>query len=106
MKKTGNTSRLPSTSSCSFHEQGPTSGEEEMIVNACHTLNELFHQLGLPNDDQYIKKFVQTHKLADATRLHKASFWSTSQSVFISECWEDDSEWCIQIDNLDAALRA
>ncbi|WP_281648021.1 DUF2789 family protein [Parendozoicomonas sp. Alg238-R29] len=71
-----------------------------------HTLNELFLQLGLACEDQDIQAFVQTHKLTGQTiPLHKASFWSTSQSGFIKESWQDDSEWCHTIDNLDTWLR-
>ena len=73
----------------------------------CHTLNELFHQLGLPSEDQEIQAFVQSHKLTgSAVKLHEATFWSPSQSGFIKECWQDDSEWSHQIDHLDAWLRS
>ena len=82
--------------------------QEDVAMNAhSHTLNELFLQLGLPHEDQDIEAFVKTHKLTEQTTpLYKASFWSSSQSVFIKECWQDDSEWCNQIDHLDLWLRS
>ncbi|CAM3752783.1 DUF2789 domain-containing protein [Parendozoicomonas haliclonae] len=70
-----------------------------------HTLNELFSQLGLPSGDQDIHQFVKDHTLRPHTKLYKADFWTPSQSGFIKESWQDDSEWCQPIDYLDTLLR-
>ena len=71
-----------------------------------HTINDLFQQLGLPSEDGEIHQFVKSHPLENQhQRLDEASFWSPCQAGFIKECWQDDSEWCQIIDDLDARLR-
>ncbi len=71
-----------------------------------HTLNSLFQQLGLPDSDREINDFIDQNKGIDKTiALHKANIWSPSQSAFIKESQEEDSDWTEVIDHLDAQLR-
>ena len=71
-----------------------------------HTLNTLFQQLGLPDSDQEINYFIEQNKGIDKTiALHEANIWSSSQSAFLKESQEEDSDWTEVIDHLDAQLR-
>lgn len=71
-----------------------------------HSLNTLFEQLGMPSDNASIEKFVAQHSpLPGEIALQDAPFWSESQSHFLEEGLEDDSDWAETIDELDAMLR-
>jgi hypothetical protein len=71
-----------------------------------HSLNTLFEQLGMPSDNASIEKFVAQHSpLPREIALQDAPFWSESQSHFLEEGLEDDSDWAELIDELDAMLR-
>lgn len=69
-------------------------------------LPDLFNQLGLPNSDLAIARFVKTHQpLPPDVALPEAEFWSEAQRQFLREGWHQDSDWCVAIDKLDALLR-
>lgn len=69
-------------------------------------LPDLFTQLGLPNSDLAIARFIKTHQpLAQDVSLADAEFWSDAQRAFLREGWQQDSDWCVAIDKLDALLR-
>lgn len=71
-----------------------------------HTLSTLFQQLGLAADDASIEEFVRQHSpLPQKVALADANFWSLSQSQFLQEGLEDDSDWAEAIDELSALLR-
>lgn len=71
-----------------------------------HNLQTLFEQLGLPANDNAIKDFIARHSpLPAATAIQDASMWSESQSQFLEEGLEEDSDWTEVIDELDALLR-
>lgn len=71
-----------------------------------HTINTLFMQLGLPNTDKEIEKFVSKHKpLAQGVALSEASFWTGTQAAFIKEAIEEDADWASIVDQLDARMR-
>lgn len=71
-----------------------------------HTLSTLFEQLGLPADEDGIKKFIAQHSpLPREIALQDAPFWSPGQSQFLEEGLEDDSDWAELIDELDALMR-
>lgn len=71
-----------------------------------HTLTTLFEQLGLPSDEASIEDFIARHApLPAEIALQDAPFWSDSQSHFLEEGLEDDSDWAEVIDELDAQLR-
>ena len=72
-----------------------------------HTLTTLFKQLGLPCDEASIQDFISRHSpLPRDIALQDAPFWSDSQSHFLEEGLEEDSEWAEIIDELDARMRA
>ncbi len=71
-----------------------------------HTFSTLFEQLGLPSDKQSIEDFIAKHSpLPSEIALQDAPFWSESQSHFLEEGLEDDSDWAEIIDELDALMR-
>ncbi len=71
-----------------------------------HTLTTLFKQLGLPSDKASIEDFISRHSpLPAETALQDAPFWSESQSNFLEEGLEEDSDWAEIIDELDAQMR-
>lgn len=71
-----------------------------------HSFNTLFEQLGMPSDNASIEKFVAQHSpLPREIALQDAPFWSESQSHFLEEGLEEDSDWAEIIDELDAMLR-
>lgn len=71
-----------------------------------HTLNTLFEQLGLPSGQAEIENFIARHSpLPIEVAIQDAPFWSESQSHFLEEGLEEDSDWAEVIDELDALLR-
>ncbi len=72
-----------------------------------HTLNTLFKQLGLPNSDKDIAKFIAQHRTETGLDpLEGAPFWSPNQAHFIQEALEEDSDWCEVVDELNALLHS
>jgi len=69
-----------------------------------HTLNMLFAQLGLPDSQVEVERFLGEHKLKSAEKLHEAAFWSTAQSKLIRELWHQDSDWSTVLDELNTRL--
>lgn len=71
-----------------------------------HTFSTLFEQLGMPSDKQSIEDFIAKHSpLSSDIALQDAPFWSESQSHFLEEGLEEDSDWAEIIDELDALMR-
>lgn len=71
-----------------------------------YNINELFAQLGLPNDDEEIDAFVREHKIASDISIHDAPFWSDAQRAFLLEEWRKDAQWVQVIDELNACLHS
>jgi hypothetical protein len=69
-------------------------------------LPELFSQLGLPNSDFAIARFIKEHPLSEEVRLTDAEFWTDAQRQFLRESWQQDSDWCVAVDNLNALLHS
>lgn len=78
-----------------------------MDTTTHHDLPELFAQLGLPDSPAEIKAFIRRHRpLPQTLNLSEAPFWNESQVAFLREQWhQDDGDWCVQIDQLNAMLR-
>lgn len=77
-----------------------------MEVQHTHPMSELFQQLGMPDSDEAIEKFIATHRLKhDDGELYRAIFWSPAQAKFIKEAVELDADWAETVDELDARLR-
>ena len=71
---------------------------------AYHTLSSLFSQLGLENSPDAVAQFIDQHALGHDMALERAPFWTRSQVQFLLEARMDDSDWCEQVDQLDAML--
>ncbi|MFC0116655.1 DUF2789 family protein [Pseudoalteromonas xiamenensis] len=69
------------------------------------SIESLFAQLGLPNGQQHIDKFVEQHWLEASISLSDAPFWTDSQKHFIEESLREDGAWSEVIDELDSMLR-
>jgi Protein of unknown function (DUF2789) len=71
-----------------------------------HTLQMLFCQLGLADDEEQITVFIRMHRpLPQNISLPEANFWNEAQAAFLTEAIEDDSDWCELVDKLDCLLR-
>jgi hypothetical protein len=71
-----------------------------------HSINALFDQLGLEDNDAAIEQFIEQHRPVSAgVALHEASFWSRSQAEFLKQAIEQDADWSEVVDQLDAMLR-
>ncbi|MDL2172826.1 DUF2789 domain-containing protein [Stutzerimonas sp. FeSN7] len=71
-----------------------------------HAFHNLFEQLGLPNDDVSIRRFIETHSpLADDIYLADAPFWTPAQASFLREEILEDAGWAEVVDRLNVALR-
>lgn len=71
-----------------------------------HSFQDLFLQLGLPDDDASIDRFVTAQRpLPPGLRIYDAPFWSAAQASFLKEKLREDGDWAMLIDRLDAQLR-
>jgi hypothetical protein len=71
-----------------------------------HTLSNLFAQLGQPDDEAAIARFIDAHRpLPDGLQLHEASFWTPAQACFLREAIGEDADWAELVDDLNARLR-
>ena len=72
---------------------------------AFHRLQDLFRQLGLPNDKAAIEHFIAAHRhLPSGVRLPDATFWTPSQAQFLREALAADADWAEVVDALSARL--
>ena len=72
-----------------------------------HNLSNLFAQLGQPNDDASIARFIETHSpLPEGVQLADAAFWTPAQASFLREAILEDADWAEVIDELNNDLRA
>lgn len=68
-------------------------------------MNSLFSQLGQPNDEASITRFIETHSpLGAAVQLHEAVFWTPAQASFLREAISDDADWAAIVDALNSEL--
>jgi hypothetical protein len=71
-----------------------------------HAFHHLFQQLGLPNDNDSIRQFLERHApLPENVELADAPFWTPAQAEFLREEVLEDADWAEVVDNLNAALR-
>ncbi|MDD2161881.1 DUF2789 domain-containing protein [Pseudomonas sp. MIL19] len=71
-----------------------------------HDLASLFKQLGLPNDDAAIERFIEQHSpLAEDCKLADAPFWDNAQAAFLREEIGEDADWAEVVDQLNLMLR-
>ncbi|MDT7835060.1 DUF2789 domain-containing protein [Aquabacterium sp. OR-4] len=77
-----------------------------MDTTTHHSMQDLFAQLGLPQEAHEIRAFVRQHRpLPDHLRLPDAPFWSESQAGFLREKIREDGDWAVLVDTLNAQLR-
>jgi Protein of unknown function (DUF2789) len=70
------------------------------------SLSQLFAQLGLPDDEASIERFVAHHApLRGDVILPDAPFWTEAQASFLRSAWKSDDDWVPFVDTLDAMLR-
>lgn len=68
-------------------------------------LASLFDQLGLPNDEASVERFIAAHCILEKGRqVWDAPFWSPSQATFLREAWEADADWVEAVDGLAQRL--
>ena len=65
-----------------------------------HDLSHLFEQLGLPNSGSDIENFIVNNRLKGGQHITEAKCWNESQIEFLQNEFDQDSEWCIAIDEL------
>lgn len=82
-----------------------TEKESAIMDTSEHTMQALFAQLGLPNNDIAIDNFIQNNHLPNEIPLESAAFWSAGQAQFIHEAISEDADWAEVVDHLDAQLR-
>ena len=70
-----------------------------------HTMQTLFMQLGLPNNNKAIEVFFHNNHLPANIPLAQAAFWSAGQAQFLQESIAEDSDWAEIVDQMDALLR-
>ena len=76
------------------------------MEQSIHAFHNLFEQLGLPNDDGSIRRFIETHSpLAEDVYLADASFWTPAQAAFLREEILEDADWAEVINTLDSLIR-
>lgn len=72
-----------------------------------HPFSQLFAQLGLPDDNDGIQRFIAAHSpLPDDMRLEDAPFWSPAQAQLLREERQEDADWAMVVDRLNVALHA
>ncbi|MBI3186310.1 MAG: DUF2789 domain-containing protein [Gammaproteobacteria bacterium] len=70
-----------------------------------HSLACLFEQLGLGSTDREIHNFIKNNApLSGAVELHKANFWSLSQSSFLKQAKDEDADWAEVVDQLNIMI--
>lgn len=72
-----------------------------------HRFDELFRQLGLPDDPASIEAFLAAHRpQPNALAVCEMPFWSTSQATFLHEEMMKDGDWAELVDELGLLLRS
>lgn len=72
-----------------------------------HKMSHLFAQLGCPNDEAAISRFIETWRpLASDVQLHEAACWTPAQAGFLRQALLDDADWAEVADALNVGLHA
>lgn len=65
----------------------------------------LFNQLGLPDDEASIERFISAHCILEKGQpLWEAPFWNPGQAAFLREAWDADADWVEVVDALAQRL--
>ncbi len=69
------------------------------------SLNDLFRQLGLPDEDSAIEAFIaRARPEALGCSLSGAPCWSPAQAAFLQEAIAEDADWAVAAEQLTARL--
>ncbi|WP_137166687.1 DUF2789 domain-containing protein [Salinimonas lutimaris] len=69
------------------------------------TMEDLFEQLGLDSSSEAIDAFIAKHKgMNESRHIERAPFWNDGQRAFLEEAIEEDANWVVVIDELNAQL--
>lgn len=80
--------------------------EVATVEDLIPSMTRLFDQLGLDSTPPFIESFIAAHKpLPESVALADAPFWSPSQAEFLRSEVDEDTDWAIVIERLNAALR-
>lgn len=72
-----------------------------------HSMSNLFAQLGQPDDEAAIARFIESHRpLANGVQLAEAPFWTPAQACFLRESLLQDADWAEVADELNVELHA
>jgi hypothetical protein len=81
--------------------------QELSMDTSQHNMHNLFEQLGLPSNERDVEQFIRTHRLfSQDIRLDQATFWTPAQADFLREAFDEDSDWCEVVDDLNSRLRS
>ncbi|WP_043109001.1 DUF2789 domain-containing protein [endosymbiont of unidentified scaly snail isolate Monju] len=69
-----------------------------------YELASLFRQLGLPDGEEEMDRFIAEHRLAPDQAIEAAPFWSSAQAAFLSEELAEDADWAEVVDGLNVLL--
>lgn len=70
------------------------------------SMQSLFAQLGEPNDEAAIARFIDKNACETAhIKLHEAAFWSPAQSAFLRDAIQQDANWAAVVDQLSVLLQ-
>lgn len=68
-------------------------------------LQDLFLQLGLPDDEEHVEAFIEAHRpLPPGVALPEASFWTPVQAQVLREAVHRDADWAELVDQLNVRL--
>lgn len=71
-----------------------------------HRFDELFRQLGLPDDPASIESFLAAHRpQSNDLAVCQMPFWTASQAAFLHEEMMKDGDWAEIVDELGLLLR-
>ncbi|WP_018982025.1 DUF2789 family protein [Salinimonas chungwhensis] len=69
------------------------------------TMEDLFTQLGLDSSEEGMEAFIQKHKgMNNSRHIEEAPFWNESQVAFLKQAIDEDAQWVMLIDDLNAQL--
>ena len=69
------------------------------------TMADLFTQLGIDSSEEGMDAFIEEHKGMNQSRhIEEAPFWNDSQAAFLKQAIDEDAQWVVVIDELNAQL--
>lgn len=70
-----------------------------------HSMESLFHQLGLNTKDEAVANFIDKNApLPNGVKIYEANFWSDSQASCLKQMIDEDADWAEIVDQLSVLL--